>query len=60
MADKGGCQNGPDDAKIMFRDMKFEDLFHDADMPALLTYLRGNKHLRIPSEWRPYLPTRLD
>ena len=54
-------QNLPDraNAKQMFRDLDFDDLFEDAGMVDLIFYLRGNRHLKIPEEWRPYLPTQL-
>ena len=47
------------DAKTAFFNLKFNDLYHDAGMPDLLVWLRGNKALRIPHEWRPFLPTTL-
>ena len=30
-------------------------LFHNASLREVYAYLRGGKHLRLPSEWRPYL-----
>ena len=55
-------QNLPDraNAKQMFRDLDFDDLFEDAGMVDLVVYLRGNRHLKIPEELRPYLPTQLE
>ena len=48
------------DAKVMFRDLSFDDLFEDAGMVDLIIYLRGNKHLKISDQWRAYLPTKLE
>ena len=52
--------HGNQDPKIMFAQMQFTDLWEDAGMPDLVRWLRGNKALRIPSEWRPFLPDRLE
>lgn len=49
-----------DDVKVLFKNMPLGDLWHDAQMQDLLAYLKGNKHLSIPAEWRPYLPSRLE
>jgi len=47
------------DAKTAFFDLPWGDLWTDADMPTLLVYLKGNKHLQIPSEWTAFLPTEI-
>ena len=47
------------DAKTAFCDLPWGDLWTDADMPTLLVYLKGNKHLQIPSEWNAFLPTEI-
>ena len=47
------------DPKVAFANLKFDDLWHDAGMPELLVWLRGNKELQVPNEWRPFLPTKI-
>jgi hypothetical protein len=47
------------DAKTVFKNMVFEDLWEDAEMVELVVWLRGNRHLAIPAEWRPYLPAKI-
>lgn len=47
------------DAKLVFKNMVFDDLWEDAEMVELVVWLRGNRHLTIPAEWRPYLPTKI-
>ena len=36
-----------------------DDVWSDADMPSVVAYLKGNKHVQIPASWRPWLPTCL-
>ena len=48
------------DAKAMFDQLEFTDLWADAGMPELIIWLRGSKHLRIPQAWRPHLPKKLE
>ena len=47
------------DAKTAFAKLRFDDLYHEAGMPDLLVWLRGNRALQVPPEWRPFLPTKL-
>ena len=47
------------DPKVAFASLKFDDLWSDAGMPELLVWLRGNKALRVPDEWRSFLPSVL-
>ena len=35
------------------------DQWPHSDLPAVYNYLRGSKHLRIPSQWEPHLPKRI-
>jgi hypothetical protein len=44
------------DAKEAFANMRFDDLWTDAGMTDVIVYLRGNRHLKIPDAWRPYIP----
>ena len=39
----------------MFKSMSFNDLWEDAGAPEILEYIRGNKHLHIPSEWKAHV-----
>ena len=34
-----------------------QDLWLDAGMDSVLCYLKGNKALNVPADWRPWLPT---
>ena len=43
----------------LFAEYPMGDLWEDADMPAVVRYLRGSKGLVIPPEWRPFLPANL-
>ena len=45
--------------KELFANMPWDDAWHDAGMPAVVQYLKGNRHLRIPEDWKPYLPSAL-
>lgn len=35
------------------------DLWQDAKMPEVIAYLRGNRHLQVPPEYKSRLPTSL-
>ena len=35
------------------------DLWEDAKMPEVVAYLRGNRHLKVPPEYKSRLPTSL-
>lgn len=48
------------DAKHVFRDMTFDDLWEDTNLVETVIWLRGSKHLRIPDEWRPFLPSKIE
>jgi len=43
------------DTLAMYRAISFEDLWEDAEVPQCIEYLRGNKSLQIPAEWKPHL-----
>ena len=45
--------------KELFGSMPWGDQWHDAGMPAVVQYLKGNRNLRVPADWTPYLPTSL-
>ena len=47
------------DAKELFASDSFADIWEDARMPEVLAYLKGNKSLEIPPEWRGLLPTAI-
>ena len=47
------------DPKQIFASGTFSDIWEDAQMPEVLAYLRGNKSLQIPADWRELLPTAL-
>ena len=46
-------------AKEIFLSASFRDCWADAKMDACIHYIRGNRSLRIPDDWRPLLPTAL-
>ena len=39
----------------VYTSQTFDDMWEDAGVPEVLEYIRGNKSLKIPSEWRPHL-----
>ena len=39
----------------LYQELEFDDLWEDAEIPAVLEYISGNKHLRIPPEWKDHL-----
>ena len=43
----------------MFANLPWEDLWEDAGMVSVLQYLRGNKSLCLPQEWREAFPSQL-
>jgi hypothetical protein len=45
--------------KKLFFDMEWGDLYEDARMRDVIIYLYGNKHLKIPTEWREFLPAHI-
>lgn len=49
--------NGPQ----IFQEMEFQNtgFWDDARLKPLLVYLKGNKHLALPEEWRRVLPKRI-
>ena len=47
------------DIKELFYEMPWGDLWDDAGMRDVVKYLRGNTNLKIPCEWRAFLPTEL-
>ena len=47
------------DAKALFAQMQFTDMVPDGGLASVVVYLRGNRHLAIPQEWRPFLPVEL-
>ena len=40
----------------VFGEMTYDDLWEDAEMVSVVTYLRGSKTLCVPEAWRPLLP----
>jgi hypothetical protein len=46
-------------AKSVFTMISNRDLWEEADLISVVKYLKGNKHLHIPPEWRDVLPTHL-
>ena len=57
---KSVLHDDADDARIMFAQLEFTDMWEDAGMPELIVWLRGSTNLRIPQAWRPYLPVKLE
>ena len=47
------------DAKEVFSSNDFTDRWVDAKAPCCIRYLRGNRNLIIPDEWRELLPNEL-
>ena len=39
-------------ARAAFRDTAWGDMWDDACMKDVVTYLLGNKHLALPADWR--------
>ena len=57
---KTGCKTYPQppesfDPLKCYQEQQFTDLWEDAGMLDVLRYLYGNRHLRVPSEWKPHL-----
>lgn len=50
---------GVESAPELYAKMSFDDLWHDAEMTAVVTYLRGNSNLDLPNRWRRVFPTEL-
>jgi hypothetical protein len=38
-----------------YKSQPFDDMWHDAGAPEILKYIRGNKSLEIPGNWKPHL-----
>lgn len=60
--DKAGMPAVPPDlpsAESSFDQMVFDDTWKDAEVVSLCHWLRGGTGLRIPSSFRPLLPTKL-
>ena len=51
--------NDRSSAYKIFKESEFLDLWEEASMTDVVRYLRGNKSLHIPSEWRELLPLSL-
>ena len=47
------------DEKDFFASLKFTDLWEDASMVDLVVYLKGNRSLCIPAEWRHVIPSKI-
>ena len=45
--------------KGLFKAYPMGDTWLDAEMPSVVTYLRGTRLLEIPDDWRPYIPQKL-
>ena len=46
-------------AKTLFYDMPMGDTWPESGIVDLIIYLRGNRHLCIPPDWRGYIPTSI-
>lgn len=46
-------------ARSMFAQLEYDDLWEDAGLVSVVRYLRGCQGLSIPPQWKPLLPTRL-
>lgn len=40
----------------IFNMLEIGDVWPDADLRASVAYIRGSRNLRIPPEWREFLP----
>lgn len=49
----------PPDPIQLFQHMQYNDVWNDAAMPEVVAYLRGNRHLNVPPQWRHLLPMSL-
>lgn len=47
------------DEKAFFASLKFTDLWQDASMVDLVQYLKGNRSLRVPAEWKGFIPSKI-
>jgi len=59
-----GCPRLPDEIPSAFETFNSSwdgpsDIWQYVDFSGLFTYLRGNRKLKIPSEWRVVIPNRL-
>ena len=64
ISDKFGAPDAPDrlpTAVETFSAMPDDspDQWPHSDLKSVYNYLRGSKHLRIPSQWEPHLPKRI-
>ena len=50
----------PTALEVFRMDWETTDVFQFADLPALYKYLRKSKKLRIPPEWKEYVPDKLE
>ena len=46
-------------AKALFQNMTMDDVWPESGIVELIVYLKGNRFLRIPSEWRELIPTSI-
>ena len=55
--ERSNLEDGQQDVNSLLRSMMAEPLdeWEDADLPSVLTYLRGNKSLNVPRMWRSIL-----
>ena len=57
---KTGCRTFPETPKDFnalecYKGQDFNDIWTDAGMDLALEYLYGNRHLKVPLEWKPHL-----
>ena len=43
-----------------FMSHEFTDMWEDADIPQALWYIRGNRSLNVPAEWKPHFFPSMD
>lgn len=64
---KASCKGLPEippelpPAVVTFTELEWEtsDVWMFVDLGSVYEYLRGNKNLKIPTEWRPFVPKSL-
>ena len=43
----------------MFNELDYSDMCEDANLLAVVCYLKGSKKLSIPAQWRAFIPKEL-
>ena len=62
VSEKSGMPSLPDpipSALETFASLDMDDVWTEADMPAVCRYLRGGTSLRIPDSFREFLPKKI-